>query len=404
MINDRRLNKTTIKLEKKYSKQRKINEKKLNKQAKPGNKIISFLTSTVVVILLIFSLIICLSSFMGRINKTPPSFFGYTFMQISTGSMSAETVKIGENAYSSGHKPKDKIVVHSVNTDSLNVGDKIAFYVSNSAFNNAPLENATEVTGVRKTELSVTLPQFFGFASKSIRKESKDVKKLVFHHVAKIYEDDNGVRWFQTIGSSNESLDNWLIRENYIIGIYDDSKSGHVMSDVLYFLTSQIGLVTTILIPLFLMTILIFGDFIKNAYLAKLELDIVEEKRKLTDEICIKNNIGYRMNKKTKYKVLAQAEDDEKTLYLSLLWKDGSAPNALKKYYLKKRIQLYPVKQLLLLNRECEQMYKDGVNIKKIATYYTQNKAKIEEKQLTTNKRLKLILKKYKQGIKENTN
>lgn len=399
MVNDKTLNKTIIKLEKKYSKRRKINEKRSNSRA---NKIVSFFMSALMVVAISFSLIICLSTFINRINKTPASFFGYTFMQIATGSMSADTVKIGDNIYSSGHKTNDKIVVHSVNTDTLNVGDKIAFYVSNSAFNGAVLTNVTEVTGVRDTQLSVTVPQFFGFTSKSVKEASKDVTRLVFHHIAKIYEDADGVRWFQTIGSSNEAVDNWVIRENYILGIYDDSKVGNVMSSVLYFLTSSAGLATTVLTPLFLMTLLIVSDFTKNAYLAKLELDVVEEKRKITDDICVKHNIGFRMSKNTKYKVLAQAEDDEKTLYLSLLWKDGTAPNALKKYCLKKQIMLYPVKQLLLLNRECEQMYKDGVKMEKIATHYAENKSKIEERQRATNKRLKLIHKKYKQSIKEN--
>lgn len=399
MVNDKVLSKTAIKLEKKYSKRRNINENKLNKR---GNRVVSFFTSILLVILIGFSLIICLSTFINRINKTPPSFFGYTFMQIATGSMSANTVQIGENVYSSGHKPKDKIVVHSVNTDSLNVGDKIAFYVSNSAFNGSNLQNATEVTGVRKTKLSVTLPQFFGFTSKSIKEVSNDTSRLVFHHVAKIYEDEQGVRWFQTIGSANEGVDNWVIRENYIVGIYDDSKAGNAMSNVLYFLTSKMGLITTVLTPLFLIVFMMTLDGVKNAFLAKLELDVVEEKRKITDDICVKYNIGFRMNKRTKYKVLAQAEDDEKSAYLSLLWRDGSAPDAIKKYCMKKHIRLYSVKQLLLLNRECEQMYKDGVKMKKIAAYYTENKAKIEERQLATNKRLKLIHKQYRQNIKEN--
>ena len=271
------VNKVALKLNKKYSKQRKINE---NKSIGRGKRIVSSIVSSVLVVLIILSLVMCLSTFISRINKTPPSFFGYTFMQITTGSMSSETVKIGENIYPSGHKPQENIIVHSVNTDSLNVGDKIAFYVSDSAFNCEALANSTEVVGVRETQLKTTFLQFFGFSSKSAKEASNNVTKLVFHHVAKIYEDSEGVRWFQTIGSKNDGcVDNWLIREDYILGIYDDSKTGSIMLNVLYFLTSKVGLITTVLLPLFLLALLIIYDVIMNAYLAKLELDVVEEKR-----------------------------------------------------------------------------------------------------------------------------
>ena len=173
------------------------------------------------------------------------------------------------------------------------------------------------------------------------------------------------------------------------------------MARVLHFLTTPIGLVATILVPLLLVGLLILLDVIRNAYLAKLELDVVEEKRKITDESCVKQNVGYRISNKTKYKVLAQAEDDEKLLYLSLLWKDGTAPNALKKYCLQKQIYLHPVKQLLLLNRECEQMYKNGVDMEEIASHYSINKAKIEEKEKATNKRIRLMRKHYRQIVKK---
>ena len=73
----------------------------------------------------------------------------------------------------------------------------------------------------------------------------------------------------------------------------------------------------------------VFLDFpdnsLKNIQIAKLELDCVEEKRKITDDICVKNKVGYQMSNKTKYKILAQATDENRNEYIKLLWKDGTA-------------------------------------------------------------------------------
>lgn len=136
---------------------------------------------------------------------------------------------------------------------------------------------------------------------------------------------------------------------------------------------------------------LIVLSFAKDIQRAKLELDVVEEKRKLTDEICVKNGIGFSMDKKTKYKVLAQADEGEKQTYISLLWKDGTAPTSIKKYYLRKRILLSGMEKLLNLNRECEKRLKDGEKPEKVAKYYLAEKEKITKEQKAKEKRMKNI-------------
>jgi hypothetical protein len=95
------------------------------------------------------------------------------------------------------------------------------------------------------------------------------------------------------------------------------------------------------------------------------------------------------MDNKTKYKVLAQAEEDEKLQYISLLWPKSLNSNAIKKYVIRKKYLLEPNKKLLLLNRECEKMYQDGKQIKEIAVYYAKQKEMIEKKQKEVEKRMK---------------
>ena len=134
----------------------------------------------------------------------------------------------------------------------------------------------------------------------------------------------------------------------------------------------------------------------------KLELDCIEEKRKITDPICVKNNIGFNMSKKNKYKILAQAKAKDKLTYISLLWRDGKAPNAIKKYVMRKDLLLRPNRKLLELNRKCEKMFKQGKKSETIARFYLIEKAKIEQEQQALRNRLKLISKYHKQRGKLN--
>ena len=132
----------------------------------------------------------------------------------------------------------------------------------------------------------------------------------------------------------------------------------------------------------------------KEVELAKLEYDVVEEKRKLTEDICVENKIGFRMSEETKYKVLAVAPPDEKLLYITLLWEDADYNhNSLKKYYLRKQLYLRPITKLRNINRACEQMFKDGVDPYKIAKYYTTGKKQIQKEQEAYKKRIKALRK-----------
>jgi hypothetical protein len=158
-------------------------------------------------------------------------------------------------------------------------------------------------------------------------------------------------------------------------------------------LTTQPNGIFLLTIPAFVMLIIMIFYFIKHIQIAKLELDCVEEKRKITDPICVKNKVGYQMSRKTKYKILAQATDKNREEYIKLLWKDGHLPNSVKKYYLRKRILLKPMEDKLKLNRECEKKFKRGVKPTTIAKYYLAEKAKIEKREAEIRKRIKNIKK-----------
>lgn len=381
----KKIDSTAKKLTKKYNKKRKVNDKKLLTEKSVLNKIVGGFMTVFMAIVILISCMLCFTTIVGRVQNTTPTFMGYNFMQISSGSMQASGFEVG-----------DKIVTRTVKTDTLKPGDKISFYVYKNSYKNFNHLTRHEVTSFdEKVEYDMTISLAFGFQTVEKQEAAKANSKIVFHEIIRVYEDSNGERWFKTKGSSNSIEDVWFIHESMVIGVYSDGAMSNMMANLLSFLTSTRGVLYIVLLPLLLLAIIIIIDIMKNIRVVFLELDVVEEKRKLTDEICVKNNVGYQMDKKTKYKVLAQADDDEKMEYLALLWPNGTAPNSIKKHYLRKSIVLRPMKKLLDVNRQCEKMLKDGVEPKKVAEYYLVEKTNIEKEKIRYNDLLISIHKKH---------
>lgn len=367
-----KIEKTAERLQEKYSTKRKVNEKKLLKDIPKWKRVLSVITD---ILLILVALVCCLfgvTSFLFKLKHIPPTFAGYSFMQIQTGSMVAD-----------GFDVHEAIVVRKVDTKTLNVGDNIAFFVYNKDYNKFKSSGAQLIEKeVTEHKYPMNANAFFGIPSADITAAAEANSSLVFHKIIRIYQDETGTYWFQTKGASVLREDNWQISERMVVGIYDGSPTAQTFSKVLQALSNNLVIMAIIAIPLVLMTISLVFKCIKQVQLAKLELDCVEEKRKITDEICVKNNIGFNMSKSSKYKVLAQASPNERLDYLSLLWKDGSAPTSIRKYVLRKYLTLKPMEKLLEVNRTCEKMYAEGKDGKVIAKYYLEEKEKIEQQQI----------------------
>jgi len=392
------IQKTAKKLSKKYSKVRNVDENVL-KQKSVGYKILSYFLSVLCAVCVVVCLTFSFSVIFNKANNLCPTYMGFSTMVVSSGSMSENTINIDGTDYSSGFLIGDKIVIRSVDTKTLKVGDKIAFYVYEKNYKEYHNLSKTEITTNQqtKTKYSVGFLKFFGIHNNHIIEAGKNNSKLVFHHITNIYEDENKKLWFKTKGSANPTKDAWFVSEEMIVGIYDNSKASSAISKFYDFFMSSWGFVLILIIPIILLATIMIKSFIKNLYLGFLELDVVEEKRKLTDEICVKNDIGFLMDRKTKYKVLAQASDDEKMTYINLLWKDKKESMIARKYVLRKRIKLAPIKKLLDLNRECSKMFNEKVPINKIAKFYNEEKEKIKQEQKQIETRLKnLSVKKIK--------
>ena len=361
-----------------------INEKKLLEAKTPLKKTLTATLNIISVVSIIILAFICFCSVVSRVQNIPPSFGGYSTMIVSSTSMQA-----------SGLNKGDSVVVKSVNTDSLKNGDIIAFYTHTDTFENLDIANFKLVQSERisnSEKRSITLSMFLGIQPKSIREASKANSKLVIHHIDEIYEDENGIRYFTTYGSSNTGKDSWYICEDLIVGKYDDSTLAKITTNILSVLNKPIVLFLLVLIPLLMLVLSLTKEFCVTIELIKLEREVLSGKRLLTDIICVKTGVGYNMSKKNKLRTLATAPENLKTTYVSLLWKDGTAPKSIRKHYLRKSILLGIYAEYNELGRSVALMCKDGVDDNIVADYYLKEKEKLEKKEKRYNK----LLKKFK--------
>lgn len=361
-------NSTIKKLEHKYSVKRSVNESSISKEVKPWQKVLAIVLDIFFGLLVIFSALFCFNVLNNRAQGTPASLCGYSAMRIASGSMMPEFA-VG-----------DAIMVHAVKTHTLSVGDRIAFYVYNGDIDEFLTHTLTPVANEnRKAQYEINFNQIMGVQTSDIREAATNGATLVFHEIVAINEDEAGKWWFTTKGTNNASQDNWRIEEQYIVGIHVNSAVANVFAKLLSSASRSWTFLLALIIPVLILAYMVVRSSAKDVQLAKLELDCVEEKRKITDPICVKNKIGLSLNRKDKLKVLATAPEEQKMEYVNLLWPADKVPNSIRKYFLKRGALLGPIQRLRDINRECEIMYRNGEDLQKIGNYYDKERVKIEK-------------------------
>lgn len=380
---DKKLKQVEKKLQNKYKKKRNINENFLKKSSNVWQKILSVLLNFICVVACLFCGFLCFVNIYSRNNNLSPTIAGYCSFKIVSESMEPN-FHIG-----------DEIVVKMVDAKTLKTGDIIVFYV-NDDYRGKSIDDNYLINNDNISDLKYQsdIKSLFGIRGKGITNISNN-SSPIFHTIFSVYEID-GERWFETKGTNNHEKDNWIIKQDQIVGVLVQGETATNMKNILSILGTNRQVIACILVPFVIVATVLVYNLLKDIQIAKLQKDIVEEKRKLTDPICVKNKVGFEMDKRTKYKVLATAPIDRIEEYIALLWKDGKAPNSVKKYYLKKRLLLRPLQELRDVNRECEEMRKKNVSDLKIAKYYTTRKQQIFEKQRIREQKLKAIKDNFK--------
>lgn len=396
------IDKTYNKLNHKYSRNSDKNAGKT-----PLQKGFAIGLSIFTALLVFICAVVCLSTLINTKNQTPNNILGRSALKVASGSMTANSITIDGVEYPSGFKIGDNISVYPVNPRTLKKGDKIAFYVYPAnylLYHNVSKEEITDtIPPDTEPQLQLELCHLFGFHTPEITEAAKNGGMLTFHHITNVYEDENHKIWFKTKGSANPDYDTWFVSQEMVLGIYDETAFGKSILNTINFLSSDAGFLLFLLIPVSFVVLILLLSIVKGIKLSYIELDIVEKRRKLTDEDCVKNNIGFRMDKKTKYIVLGYAEEEEKPRYVSLLWQFGTEPYDVQQYVTRRNISM-PIKKLNDVIDTCQEKIKNGEKVEDVEIYYNTEKEKILAEEKVYENRLKSIQKILIKNKKEENN
>lgn len=186
---------------------------KSRKMEKIG-RILDIVLNVVFVPILILVAIFSLSIMITKISNGVPSVFGYTQIQIISGSMQDAGFKIGETYY-----------VKSQDPATLQVGDYIAFF--------------------QDYDPNCSSPSMVTPSNRPAQKASD--ARILFHEIVAIEIDLNGERWFTTQGTNNENPDSVKIYQNYVIGKWVEEET--FWTSLISFVTSPIGIVCLSVVP-----------------------------------------------------------------------------------------------------------------------------------------------------------
>lgn len=194
---------------------------KSRKMEKIG-RILDIVLNVVFVPILILVAIFSLSIMITRVTNGVPSVFGYTQIQIISGSMQDAGFKIGETYYVKSINPAE---LKTRDDETGQCGDYIAFF--------------------QDFDPNCSSPSMVTPTNRPAQKASD--ARILFHEIVAIEIDANGERWFTTQGSNNENPDSVKIYQNYVIGRWVEESN--FWTDLISFVTSPIGIVCLSVVP-----------------------------------------------------------------------------------------------------------------------------------------------------------
>ena len=198
-------------LESQYNENKKIQKK--SKLLKKITRVMDIIFNILLVPIMIVIGIVLSSVLVSKIKTGVASIFGYTQIRIVSGSMQDAGFKVGEKTF-----------VKQTDTDSLVVGDYIAFY----QFYDTDCPNPGAVT-------------------EDVYPKARAKGRIVFHAIYGITTDSNGNRWFTTKGTNNVNPDHTQIYEKYVLGKWVDQPNA--LTNFITFATSPKGIVCLISLP-----------------------------------------------------------------------------------------------------------------------------------------------------------
>ena len=201
----------------------------MDKSHKKSQRYKARIASGFATLLLLVTVIICLSVVLQSISNGYVEFAGRSLFRVVTGSMEP-TIPIDA-----------LLVVHKTEIETVRVDDIVCFRSTN--------------------------PGSGGM--------------IVTHRVVAVYDTPDGVRCLRTKGDNNLSVDITPVTQQYLIGrVIWHTGDGSKMAGIISFLSGQYGFLACIVLPVLLVAVWVFRDASKNL---KKEIKAVQERLEQQD-------------------------------------------------------------------------------------------------------------------------
>lgn len=250
----------------------------MEKEKKPNifYQIIDVVTDILIIPIVVLCIVCTVVMFNSRTHNQIPSIFGYSAVQVVSGSMIASGFNIGDVA-----------LIKRVPISEIRTGDIIAYYeLADYTIENkiTTLCRANGYTSSDQDSANYELKYFFdndlyqmwngntdvyisnaltGTNEDEITKAGDSNCRVIFHEVKMILRDsETGALYFRTKGSSNPNYDAHWWRESSIVGVYQPNAAW--FGEVISFCGSVEGIIYLIEIPCGIMLLMLSVQLIQQ--------------------------------------------------------------------------------------------------------------------------------------------
>ncbi len=198
---------------------------------KPKNKkVLNIISNVIFVIVMIILVFFMIYGFGSIANNRVPSFFGQSYVRVSSGSMSQPVYSDPNDPeselISEGFEINQIVMIQRVNVKEIEIGDVIAYYISSG----------------------IQIPSFIGTEEECLdftTGEKSFDTKIRFHQVVNILYGTDGYIYYQTKGTDNDYVDGGYTRSDYVVGVYKES----ALAGVIQFISSPAGIIVLVVVP-----------------------------------------------------------------------------------------------------------------------------------------------------------
>lgn len=198
---------------------------------KPKNKkVLNIISNVIFVIVMIILVFFMIYGFGSIANNKVPSFFGQSYVRVSSGSMSQPVYSDPNDPeselISEGFETNQIVMIQRVNVKEIEIGDVIAHYISSG----------------------IQIPSFIGTEEECLdftTGEKSFDTKIRFHQVVNILYGTDGYIYYQTKGTDNDYVDGGYTRSDYVVGVYKES----ALAGVIQFISSPAGIIVLVVVP-----------------------------------------------------------------------------------------------------------------------------------------------------------